>query len=223
MLNNKNRKHKRMRPRERPCKVLIRSLTESVWKLIYRKVQLNNNVVDMLASQIYGFPLNLEKYKQVLHYIISIVENRENVGKTGLFKMLYFSDFDFYEQHENSITGELYRKISKGPAPCNFGSIAKMLKAERKIRVTRRNYWGRIQHRYVSLKEPSTDLLSEAELKTIKAATQKLLKMNATKTSAYSHEDIPWRATADKEIIDYELVFYRSPEFSTRTYPDQIA
>ena len=164
---------------------------------------------------------NIEKYKQVLHYIISSVESRENVGKTVLFKMLYFSDFDFYEQHESSITGELYRKINQGPAPRNFGRIAKILRKERKIRLTKRNYGGHIQHKYVSLKEPLTDLVSNAELKTIKAAVQKLSKMNATRVSAYSHKDIPWRATPDKEIIDYELVFYRSPEFSTRTYPDE--
>lgn len=165
---------------------------------------------------------NIEKYKQVLHYIVHNAGGMKNVGKTVIYKMIYFSDFDHYEQHENSITGETYRKIGKGPAPCHFRDISKILKKEKKIRVDRLPYWGRKQHKYTSLKEPSTDLISESELTTIKTAIQKLLTKNASKASTYSHEDIPWIATNNKKIINYNLVFYRTPEFATKTYPDEV-
>jgi len=45
--------------------------------------------------------------------------------------------------------------------------------------------------------------------------------MNAAQISRFSHKDMPWRATGDKEIINYELVFYRTPEFSVRKYSDE--
>jgi len=40
--------------------------------------------------------------------------------------------------------------------------------------------------------------------------------MNATEVSSYSHEDLPYKATADWDVIDYELVFYRDPAFSVK-------
>jgi hypothetical protein len=36
----------------------------------------------------------------------------------------------------------------------------------------------------------------------------------------YSHKDVPWMVTQPKEIIDYETVFYRTPDYSVREYSD---
>ena len=43
---------------------------------------------------------NKEKFKEMLHHIINECGYRPNVGKTVMFKLLYFSDFDFYELKE---------------------------------------------------------------------------------------------------------------------------
>ena len=37
-----------------------------------------------------------------------------------MYKLLYFSDFDFYELYETKMTGETYKKLQRGPAPDNF-------------------------------------------------------------------------------------------------------
>ena len=39
---------------------------------------------------------NLEKFKQVLLYILERVGEKPNVGMTVLYKLLYFIDFDYY-------------------------------------------------------------------------------------------------------------------------------
>ena len=44
--------------------------------------------------------------------------------------------------------------------------------------------------------------------------------MNARQISAFSHRDMPYKATGDGDIIDYELVFYRDSLFSVREYED---
>jgi len=167
-----------------------------------------------------SFLLNVEKYKQVLHYIIGSIGSLGNIGKTVLYKILYFCDFDFYELYEAPLTGEIYRKIERGPAPCNFGTVAKCLEQEGKIKTKKVRYKGYPQQKFISLKRPSTDLISKTERELIDAVIQKLSHMNATQISRFSHKDLPWRATADGEIIDYELVFYRTPEFSVRKYPE---
>ena len=58
--------------------------------------------------------LNSDKFKQVLHYVIHKTGSIENVGKTVLFKILYFTDFNYYEMFEEKLTGESYRKIPRG-------------------------------------------------------------------------------------------------------------
>lgn len=80
------------------------------------------------------------------------------------------------------------------------------------------NFHGHLQVKYISLNEPKISLLSAKELEVINETLERLSSMNATQMSAYSHLDIPWKATEDEEIIDYQLVFYRDPLTSVREY-----
>jgi len=75
----------------------------------------------------------IEKFKEVLHYIIGRCGHQDNVGRTVLYKLLYFSDFDFYELYEESITGETYRKLPIGPVPEHFEMALNELEKEGKI------------------------------------------------------------------------------------------
>ena len=43
---------------------------------------------------------------------------------------------------------------------------------------------------------------------------------SASAISDYSHNDIPWKATEDGEIINYELAFYRELPYSVRVYDE---
>jgi len=45
--------------------------------------------------------------------------------------------------------------------------------------------------------------------------------MDAATVSDYSHGDIPWEVTPDKDIIDYDTVFYRKQPYSMRSYPEE--
>lgn len=163
---------------------------------------------------------NKEKFKQVLHYIIQKCGSLENVGKTVLYKILYFSDFDYYELYEEKLTGELYSRLELGPAPIHFDEVVKELGEEGKIKqftVMRGDFE---QQKFQSLIEPSTDLLDEKELQLIKDNIDRYSRMNARRISAFSHGDMPYKATEDGEIINYEKVFYRDSLFSVREYEE---
>ena len=75
---------------------------------------------------------------------------------------------------------------------------------------------GKKQMKFSSTTEPCLNLLNGDEIKAIDKAINKLGEMNANQISSYSHEDMPWKATKEKNIINYELVFYRNPIFSVR-------
>ena len=138
----------------------------------------------------------------------------DKVGKTVLYKMLYFADFDFYELNEISITGEKYFKLSRGPAPSDFDIAISNLMSSGKVRGLDSKYKGYPQIKFISLCEPDLDMLNANELKIIERVINKLSNMTASQVSSYSHGDMPWKATDDGEEIDYELVFYRDQAFS---------
>lgn len=158
------------------------------------------------------------KLEQVLHHIIHHVGGLPHVGKLVLYKLLYFCDFNYYELYEEPLTGEQYSKLELGPAPVDFDHIIHSLETKNKITKLEVHYHGHPQEKFISLDEPDVSLLSARELEVIHETLERLSSMNATQISAYSHQDIPWKATEDKEIIDYELVFYRDPVTSVREY-----
>src|SRR3989344_3115458 len=51
---------------------------------------------------------NLEKFKEVLLYVLSKVGGKPNVGEAVVYKLLYFIDFDFYEKFEEQLVGAKY-------------------------------------------------------------------------------------------------------------------
>ncbi|MCK4428989.1 MAG: SocA family protein [Candidatus Aenigmarchaeota archaeon] len=160
-----------------------------------------------------------KKFTQVLHYIIHKCGAKENVGKMVLYKLLYFTDFDFYELNETPLTGETYTKIKYGPAPSHFDSAIKSLKGNRKIQEFRTRY-GYPQNKYISLENPDISLLSGEEVELINNVVEKLSNMVATQISEFSHKDMPFIATKEGKRIDYELVFYRDSITSVRKYED---
>ena len=48
---------------------------------------------------------NVEKFKEILLYILNKVGSKSNVGETVIYKLLYFIDFDYYEKYEEQLIG----------------------------------------------------------------------------------------------------------------------
>ena len=165
-------------------------------------------------------PFDFQKFKQVLHFIIHNCGCAPNVGKTVLWKILYFSDFDYYELFEELLTGETYFKLPHGPAPSDFDTAIDELTQEEKVQLLNSKYGQYDQKRFISCKEPDVSLLSATELQHIEKTINKYAHMNASQISALSHADLPYIATKDSQLINYELVFYRDPQMSVREYSD---
>ena len=47
--------------------------------------------------------LQVDKFKNILLYILSQCAGKPNVGETVLYKLLYFSDFNYYELYEDHL------------------------------------------------------------------------------------------------------------------------
>lgn len=158
------------------------------------------------------------KFKELLHYILHRCGNLENVGKTVVYKLLYFSDFDYYELHEKPITGESYVKLPYGPAPSHFNEVIADLIKENKVKQIDVDFRGKIQKKFLCVKQPLLLNLSAEEIQIAERVINKLSSMTATQITGYSHGDMPWKSAKDNERIDYEMVFYRDDIYMVREY-----
>ena len=163
---------------------------------------------------------DIEKFKQVLQYVILKTSSIDSVGKTVLYKILYFIDFNYYELFEEKLTGETYLKHLYGPAPRDFDDAMNELKDERLIEEKKWTEGKYSRIKYLSIVEPDTSKIAKKELDFIDENIDKYSRFNATQISEHSHKDIPYIAAEDFEELDYELVFYRDTELSVRTYDD---
>ncbi len=160
---------------------------------------------------------NLEKFKEVLLYILNKVGSKPNIGETVLYKLLYFTDFDFYEKYEEQLIGATYIKNHYGPTPVEFEKIVAEIMDKEIIKV-KSKYYNYPQSKYLPLRKADLSKLRANEIEVIDKVLDKLSDMNATQISDYSHDDVPWLTTEDNEAIEYESVFYRTPIYSVREY-----
>ena len=163
----------------------------------------------------------LDKFKEILLYVLSKVGSKPNVGESVLYKLLYFIDFNYYEKYEEQLIGATYIKNHYGPTPIEFVKIVEDMEGE-DLKKVQDNYFQYPQTKYLPLRPPDMGKINinGNEQKLINDVINSLSDMNAKQISEYSHNDVPWQTTEEGEAIDYESVFYRTPPYSVRDYSD---
>ena len=165
---------------------------------------------------------NLEKFRQVLLYILNKVGSKPNIGETVLHKLLYFIDFDYYEKFEENLMGATYIKNYHGPTSVELASIIKDMEEKKEIEAVQSSYFKYPQKKYLPLKRPDLDILSAREIEHIDNVLARLSDKNAAEIESYSHQDIPWISAKEGRPLSYESVFYRDEKFSVRNYDDAL-
>ena len=163
---------------------------------------------------------HLDKFKQVFLYILQKVGAKSNVGETVLYKLLYFIDFDFYEKYEEQLIGATYIKNQYGPTPMEFKKIVKRMEGKDLTKI-KDKYFQYPQTKYFPLRKVDLRRLKAHEIKLVDEVLEKLSDMDASQISRYSHNDVPWLTTEDGQTINYETVFYRTPQYSVRSYGEK--
>lgn len=171
---------------------------------------------------------NLQKFKEVLLYILEKVGAKANVGETVIYKLLYFIDFDFYEKYEEQLIGATYIKNNFGPTPVEFKKIIEEMLKNNEIEIVRSKYFNYPQRKYLPRKKAILKSLSAIEKEHIDEVLnrsvlgKKLIDMTAGEISKYSHGDLPWKIHKMGEKISYESVFYRNNPYSVKEFDDEL-
>lgn len=166
--------------------------------------------------------LQINKFKNVLLYILERCAGKPNVGETVLYKLLYFSDFNYYELYEEHLTGAKYRKLPYGPVPQKLDTIINQMIDKGQLQRVKTEYHGYPQTRYLPLEKADLTSLMASEKEIIDRVIEQMSDWSASAISNYSHKDMPWLASKEGEEINYELAFYRDAPFSVRNYGDEI-
>jgi len=164
--------------------------------------------------------LNVNKFKDILLYILERCAGKPNVGETLLYKLLYFSDFNYYEIYEEHLSGAEYRKLPFGPVPQKLDSVITQMISSKLLKRFKTEYHGYPQTRYIPLAKSDLTNLKASEKEVIDKVIEQYSDWSTSSISDYSHKDMPWLASKDGEAIDYELVFYREAPYSVRTYDE---
>ncbi len=165
---------------------------------------------------------NVEKFKEVLLYILERIGARPNIGEAVVCKLMYFIDFDFYERFEEQLIGAKYIKNHFGPTPVAFPEIIKQMEKEGDLVQVKKKYFQHEQKKYLPRRSSDLSKFSAQEKELIDWEIERFKDFNATKMRDYSHKDVPWIGADDLSPIDYEAVFSRTDEFSVRQYDDEI-
>ena len=164
--------------------------------------------------------LEVNKLQNVLLYLLEKCAGKPNVGETVLYKLLYFSDFNYYELYEEHLTGATYRKLPFGPVPQKLNTLITQMLDANQLKRIKTNYHGYLQTRYLPLQKADLTKLKASEKEVIDKVIEQMSDWSAKAISSYSHKDMPWLASKDGEVIDYELAFYREMPFSVRNYSE---
>ncbi len=174
-----------------------------------------NNMIEVLDKNDKYF-----NFKRILLYILNKVWNKPNIWKTVVYKLLYFSEFNYYEKNWDTLLWIDFIKWPRWPVPQNADKIFdEMIKDNQLEQITTLFKWYK-QYKLISkLNDINLDDLSYNQVKIIDDVLEKLGNKTATEISEYSHLDTPYIATENIwDIISKWLVFYRTPTYSVTDY-----
>lgn len=168
------------------------------------------------------------KFKLMLLYIVNSVCEKKNVWKTVINKLLYFSDFDYFEKRWENLSEIQYIKWPMWPVPEPniFEKIKKEMIADNQFEEVTVSYKWFTQIKYISkLSDINYKIIADElwldGLEVINNVIDRLSHMTATQISEFSHGDSPYiAAESNWEILRKWTVYYRTPQYSSCSEDD---
>ena len=200
---------------EKGERILTRSEEERTLELFGLVLERNTSARDM---RINVPQKNIEKFKEVLLYILEKTAGKPNIGMTALYKLLYFIDFDYYEKYDEQLMGLTYIKNHYGPTPREFVQVVEDMKSDGDLEEVKSAYFAYEQRKFLPRKSADLSKMNAQETAMIDSVLSRYADLTAKQLSDLSHEDTPWIVAEDGQNIEYEHVFYRTDAFSVRDY-----
>jgi hypothetical protein len=115
-----------------------------------------------------------------------------------------------------SVTGDSYIALPMGPVPSNFTNILDVMKVSKKIIVHTKEIGAEYipMEIYSSSTAPDMSVFNEDEKFILNRVVSIYGGLNGKQLEDLTHAEAPWNGVELKNIIPYELGFYRETDFS---------
>lgn len=169
--------------------------------------------VDELLS---GDVPNIDKYKHmILTFLRMNISKDGKITKTKLAKLLYLSDFAWFYNNLESMSGMQYRKIIYGPVPDTFFRALDELECDGKINIDHKNEHGKemfLVSESESNKNEKINTISKEENNLMKDIAGKWKDKRTQEIVNFTHNQLPYTLCRDNELIPYELITQEDPD-----------
>lgn len=134
-----------------------------------------------------------DKFKALVHFMVqACAKDPSRLGATRLNKALWYTDVAAFKVSGEPMSGETYIKRQMGPVPKNILKVLQELEVEGKICVEEPSYLYDTR-KYISMEEPSSNLLSEDEKTLAGRVLECVCGFTASEISEMTH-DVIWDA-----------------------------
>jgi uncharacterized phage-associated protein len=178
--------------------------------------------------------MNITEQK-LLNGIKFFIKNTKNVGRTKLFKLLYFWDFIHFKRYGTSVTGLDYHSFPFGPVPKDLydkilsDSLPEIYYSHFKIVEDKyEENEDKFRHFRFLLKNKTIDLdwLTPNELKVLKDVSFIFKETTAKEMTEITHlKNTPWSNTYEKgkiKKIDYLLALDDDADVDLETAKEKL-
>ncbi len=148
---------------------------------------------------------NDDKFRELLLLIARESEGDDSFGAIKLNKLLFYADFRAYVKFGKSITGQLYQRLTNGPAPRKLLPIRREMIRNRECAIATRDYFGRNQKRVIALREPDLSEFTGDEVSLVQNVIRDFWEKDAKQMSDKSHRFIGWKLAKENETIPYDV------------------
>ena len=158
---------------------------------------------------------NDAKYMQMIFAFLKQHPSRYPSGtpKTKLAKLLYLADFAWYYDNLVSMSHMRYRRIQYGPVPDAYFRIIDELYNDGTVDIEKKEDGAMLISLTASGKRKPTDLLSKKEKLLIEKIAKKWKHKRTQEIVDFTHDQLPYALSAEKEIIPYQLIIQEDPGY----------
>ena len=121
-----------------------------------------------VQGSVYNPDLDEHKLVNAILYFVTDPEIRD-LGKTKLMKLLYFADFDHFEQYDQPITGARYIRLDHGPVPDDARNTMRNMLQSGDLTESKVAVGGYDRFAYAASREFNPSVFTPEELETLRS------------------------------------------------------
>ncbi len=161
--------------------------------------------------------MNTEKLKNLILFFVTKISS-ENLGKTKLFKLIFFADYEANNRIGYTISGDTYLKFPRGPVPKSASMVIKDMEEKKELIVNEELRNGYFLTTYKALINPEMGIFSGEERDILGSVLGDFGNKSRGKLVELSHQMESWLKVGMYEEMTFDNTNGPSPEVFLNEY-----